>query len=83
MAKEVRSVDMEPAGAKERDEERTKIQNKVAFQYKMSNSKEIGVGLSAWSFKHVVVKACQAEQQKNLHGCFKPDFYLLSQLNRI
>ena len=83
MAKEVCPVDMKPAGAKKRDEERAKVQNKVASQYKMSNSKEIGVGLSAWSFKHVVVEACQCKQQKYLHDCFKADFDLFSRLNRI
>ena len=57
VSEEVCSIDVEPARAEKRDKERGKKQSVVAFQHNMGNAKEIGVGLSTWSFKHVGIKA--------------------------
>ena len=57
MAEDVCSVHIEHARAKKGEKEGGKKQDFVAFQHQQGHSKEVGVGLSTWSFEDIRVKA--------------------------
>ena len=57
VAEDIGSIDVEEAWSEKGDQHRGNEQLSVAFQHQQSNSEEVGVGLSAWSFEDIRVKA--------------------------